>query len=93
MPYSHMVENWRAGRRESPLRVEDLPFLPVTVFKEFALKSGNGGPMMELNSSATTSGTSSRVFADKATRKPAVAVGEPDLDRLRRQPAPTVRRV
>ncbi len=66
-PYGRFVANWHrpAGPRT---RVEDFPFLPVTVFKEFSLLSTTA-EVMSVKSSATTSGQSSVVFVDKETRK------------------------
>jgi len=65
-PYARLADDWaRQGNAE---RLEDLPFLPVTAFKEYDLKS-TGEPVMSLKSSATTTGTASRIFVDKATRQ------------------------
>ncbi len=55
-------------RAASPATIEDLPFLPVTVFKEFDLRSTDHD-VMRISSSATTSGEASRIFVDKETRK------------------------
>ncbi|MGC1275482.1 MAG: hypothetical protein WBC44_17375 [Planctomycetaceae bacterium] len=66
-PYARLVVDWerRGAKSES---IEDLPFLPVTVFKEHDLRSGDGDAMA-VRSSATTSGVASRVYSDKETRK------------------------
>jgi Acyl-protein synthetase, LuxE len=68
LPYANLVEDWRrhCGRGEGGL--EDYPCLPVTVFKEYDLRS-TAEAGMRLESSATTSGTASKIFVDKATRK------------------------
>jgi hypothetical protein len=67
-PYAALIRDWEAHRRPQPLALEDYPFIPVTAFKEYDLRS-TAGEGMSLSSSATTSGTASRVFADRATRK------------------------
>lgn len=67
-PYARVVADWRRQTGGQPQRVEDFPFLPVTVFKEFALKSTDSS-VLSVKSSATTTGQSSVVFVDKETRK------------------------
>jgi hypothetical protein len=64
-PYRAFTDEW--PRAVSPATVEDLPFLPVTAFKEFDLRSTTG-PGLAVRSSAT-SGVSSQIFVDKETRK------------------------
>jgi hypothetical protein len=64
-PYRNFTNEWP---RPTPAGVlEDLPFLPVTAFKEFDLRS-TAGPGLSVRSSATT-GVSSQIFVDKETRK------------------------
>jgi hypothetical protein len=48
--------------------VDDFPFLPVSVFKEYDLRSTDE-PGMSVSSSSTTGTGASRIFVDKATRK------------------------
>lgn len=49
-------------------RLEDFPFLPVRLFKEFELSSiSDGGVVKTLTSSGTTSQKLSRIFLDKRT--------------------------
>lgn len=67
-PYARFLADWRQAGGNSIDRVEDVPFLPVTVFKEFALKSTDA-EVLSVKSSATTTGQSSVVFVDKETRK------------------------
>jgi hypothetical protein len=64
-PYARLVGEWDAHRGgDEP---EDQPFLPVTLFKEYELRS-TAGPAMRLHSSSTTSDRPSRIFVDQATR-------------------------
>ncbi|MBM4000067.1 MAG: acyl-protein synthetase [Planctomycetes bacterium] len=65
-PYGRLLSEWRR-RCPSPSEVSDLPYLPVTVFKDGVLRSASDDAM-QLNSSATTSDRSSMVFADRETR-------------------------
>jgi len=66
-PYARLVAEWehRCAARDS---LETLPFVPVTLFKELDLRSGEG-ETLAVRSSATTSGSASRVFTDKETRR------------------------
>ena len=66
-PYSRFVYDWLEHRSGTPAGVTELPYLPVTVFKDFELRSTTA-ETMQLKSSATTTGKSSAVFADKTTR-------------------------
>lgn len=71
--YARFVDDWR---RHNSSRHEDseetslanYPFIPVTVFKEFTLRSTDG-PVMTLNSSATTSDNASRIHVNRETKK------------------------
>lgn len=67
-PYSRLVEDWRRHRQGPILSAEDYPFVPASLFKEVELRSTEE-PMMEVQSSATTSSAHSRIFIDKDTRK------------------------
>jgi hypothetical protein len=64
-PYRAFTDEWQWPRQ--PARVEEIPYLPVTAFKEFDLRSSSG-PGLAVRSSATT-GVSSQIFVDKETRK------------------------
>jgi hypothetical protein len=59
------VDEWAA--RTTGREPEDYPFLPVTLFKEYDLRSTSEA-VMRLQSSSTTSDTPSRIFVDRATR-------------------------
>ncbi|MFN8060135.1 MAG: hypothetical protein U0Q12_13350 [Vicinamibacterales bacterium] len=65
--YGHWLsqadDRWRTATD-----VADLPYLPVTVFKEFDLRS-TAGEVLSVNSSATTGAASSRIAVDRDTRK------------------------
>jgi hypothetical protein len=67
-PYANLVDDWRQQYRQSEGTLEDYPFMPVSIFKEYELRS-TAAAGMRLESSATTSGTASKIFVDKATRK------------------------
>lgn len=66
--YAALVDNWIRHDENACDALESYPFLPVTVFKEFSLKSTHDKGMT-VESSATTSGASSRIFVDRATKK------------------------
>jgi hypothetical protein len=66
-PYARWVADWRATRAQAST-VEDLPFLPVSVFKEYDLRSTDE-QVMSVSSSSTTGTGASRIYVDKATRK------------------------
>jgi hypothetical protein len=65
--YARLVDDWERHRTRDPLAAEDFPFVPVTVFKEYDLKSSREA-VMSLRSSATTTGAASRIYVDKPTR-------------------------
>lgn len=67
-PYARIVESWTKRRGAEPDAPEDFPFIPVTIFKEYELRS-TGDTVMRVRSSATTTGTSSTIFVDKPTRQ------------------------
>ena len=67
-PYANLVDDWRQHCGSGEEGLEDYPCMPVTVFKEYDLRS-TAEAGMRLESSATTSGTASKIFVDKATRK------------------------
>ena len=66
-PFARIADSWVRDPNVPPAAPEDFPFIPVTAFKEYDLKS-TGEPVMSLRSSATTSGTASKIYVDKATR-------------------------
>ena len=63
-----MVADWEKHGNSGENGIENYPFLPVSVFKEYALRSTEG-EVMALRSSATTSGVASQIFVDRATKK------------------------
>ena len=67
-PYARVVQDWRRFHPEENVQVTDYPFLPVSVFKEFELKSISAN-VMAVQSSGTTTGKPSRIFVDPSTRK------------------------
>lgn len=67
-PYARVANSFNSRRKEDNQLLENYPFLPVTVFKEYDLKSTQT-EVMSIQSSATTSGTSSKIFVDKTTKK------------------------
>lgn len=64
--YEHVVEDWLDHRAGEVEQVEDLPFLPVTAFKEYDLRSG--ATAVSVRSSSTTGQQPSRIHMDKITR-------------------------
>jgi hypothetical protein len=67
-PYANIVDDWQHHGGNGAGGLEEYPFIPVTVFKEYDLRS-TAEASMRLESSATTSGTAAKIFVDKATRK------------------------
>ena len=67
-PYARVVESWERARGADRRAIEDYPYLPVTIFKEYTLRS-TAADVMSVRSSATTSGVASNILVDKATRK------------------------
>jgi hypothetical protein len=67
-PYSNIVEDWERHRKGEDVTPEDYPYVPVTAFKEYDLRSTTAH-VMSLKSSATTSGQASKIFVDRTTRK------------------------
>lgn len=66
-PYARMLKAWGA-RPEETKSYEDMPFLPVRLFKEFSLSSV---PQEDLHKTMTSSGTTgqqvSRIYLDRET--------------------------
>lgn len=65
--YRRIVDEWQV-RHPQVTRVDEFPWIPVSLFKEHKLVS-TAGEVMSVKSSATTTGQSSQVFTDKTTRK------------------------
>src|SRR4051812_18956768 len=65
--YARLVE--RLGFGHGPfVRYEDVPWIHVSAFKKFELRSAPSEKIVRVvTSSATTSGTPSRIYIDKAT--------------------------
>lgn len=66
--YARLVEDWEQHFSGSEWTAEDVPFIPVTIFKEYDLRSTDQ-EVMSIRSSATTSRDAARIFVDKPTRK------------------------
>ncbi|MEO1036278.1 MAG: acyl-protein synthetase [Pseudomonadota bacterium] len=67
-PYAALLEDWRrtsGGKLDS---LADFPYVPVTLFKEYALKSSTDN-LTVIQSSSTTSANASKVYVDKESRK------------------------
>jgi len=67
-PYARLVEDWRQHRQGPVISAADYPFIPVSLFKEVELRSTEE-PVVQVQSSATTSNAPSRIFVDKDSRK------------------------
>ncbi|BCS33181.1 hypothetical protein TBR22_A24080 [Luteitalea sp. TBR-22] len=65
-PYRLLVGDWRRHMHDEVTSVEQLPFLPVTAFKEYDLQSAASA--VSVRSSSTTGQQPSRIFMDKVTR-------------------------
>ncbi|MBE6101877.1 MAG: acyl-protein synthetase [Selenomonas ruminantium] len=70
-PYRNVLKalGWQAAHmRDDNCRLEEIPFLPVRIFKEMELKSVPSEDVFKLMTSSGTSGQSvSRIFLDKGT--------------------------
>jgi hypothetical protein len=64
--YARLADDW--GAQQWVGDAEDYPFLPVTLFKEYDLRSTTNA-VISLQSSSTTSDRPSRIAVDQATRK------------------------
>jgi hypothetical protein len=64
--YRLLLEDWERHESTGDF-VESYPFLPVTLFKEYELRSGEDVAVVK--SSATTSASSSKIYMDKTSRK------------------------
>jgi hypothetical protein len=67
-PYAALVSDWNAYGPRSGHCLSDYPFIPVSVFKEYELKSADAA-LAVVKSSSTTSDSASKIFIDKATRR------------------------
>lgn len=65
--YARLVDEWRGRTTGGAVTAEHYPFLPVTLFKEYDLRSTSDA-VLSLRSSATTSDVASRIFVDRPTR-------------------------
>jgi hypothetical protein len=67
-PYAQFVADWERKPLPGATATERYPFLPVTVFKEYDLRSTTVDGM-SVRSSSTTGTTAARIFVDKPTKK------------------------
>jgi hypothetical protein len=67
-PYAQVVADWERQPAPGITATERYPFLPVTVFKEYDLRS-TSTEGMSVRSSSTTGATAARIFVDKPTKK------------------------
>lgn len=66
--YAHLVADWEKQPPRGATATERYPFVPVSVFKEYDLRSSRESGL-SVRSSATTGTEASRIFVDKPTRK------------------------
>jgi hypothetical protein len=66
--YARLVADWERHSIPGRPDIERYPFIPVTVFKEYDLRSTDQGGM-SVRSSSTTGTSASRIFVDKPTKK------------------------
>ena len=66
--YATLIDDWRRHRHQGPLAVADYPFVPVSVFKEYDLRSSRD-ELAVIKSSSTTSASAARIYVDKESRK------------------------
>ncbi len=66
--YAQLLKDWETDHSATSESIEDYPFIPVSVFKEYELKSSDQD-LAVVKSSGTTSQQSSKIFTDKASRK------------------------
>ena len=65
--YADLVNDWQRYSNDVT-SLENYPYFPVSLFKEFELKS-TSKDVMVVESSSTTSANASKIFVDKASRK------------------------
>ena len=66
--YARLLRDWERDHARDATSIAEYPYVPVSVFKEFELKSSDEG-LAVVRSSATTSKQASKIFIDKASRK------------------------
>ena len=66
--YARLVADWQRHANDAASDVERYPFVPVTVFKEYDLRSTDQEGI-SVRSSSTTGAAASRIFVDKPTKK------------------------
>ena len=66
--YAPLVSDWRRHREPGSDYVATYPFVPVSVFKEFHLRS-TAESVSSVQSSGTTSQRRSTIYVDRATKK------------------------
>jgi hypothetical protein len=67
-PYAQVVADWERQPSPGVTDTERYPFLPVTIFKEYDLRS-TAVEGMSVRSSSTTGTAAARIFVDKPTKK------------------------
>ncbi len=67
-PYARLVADWERYSAPGPGPIERYPFIPVTVFKEYDLRSTDQDGT-SVRSSSTTGAAAARIFVDKPTKK------------------------
>ena len=67
-PYARLVADWQQRPVLGTTVTERYPFVPVSIFKEYDLRSSRESGL-SVRSSATTGAQSSRIFVDKPTKK------------------------
>ena len=74
-PYRNVVDRVFGGPKPDPARLADLPFLPVSLFKEVDFKSVPDAEVLKVLTSSGTSGQRpSRIFLDAETARVQAAV-------------------
>jgi hypothetical protein len=66
--FARILDDWERHHTTDIKAIENFPYIPVTIFKEFDLKSTTDD-LISVKSSATTSNRSSNIYVDKQTRK------------------------
>lgn len=66
--YATLVADWRRASGGGLERIADYPFIPVSLFKEFDLRSSQE-ELAVIRSSSTTSANAAKVYVDKESRK------------------------
>jgi hypothetical protein len=66
--YGRLIDDWRRRCPAPLVSPEQYPMIPVTIFKEYNLRS-TFSAVMTLESSATTSASASKIAVDRTTKK------------------------